>query len=88
MLLLGNPRSPFRDFESYLRILVGSDEDDLRLILKEEKSNSVTYEIPSGIYSMKNISDVVYTKDDHDGTLKIDYDDINLKTKLILKRFG
>ena len=35
ILLMGYARSPFRDFESYLRIVVGSDEDDIRLILKQ-----------------------------------------------------
>ena len=33
--LLGYARSLFRDFESYLRILVGLDEEDIQLILKE-----------------------------------------------------
>ena len=28
-------RSPFRDFESYLRIVVGLDEEDIQLILKQ-----------------------------------------------------
>ena len=34
ILLLGYARSPFRDFESYLRIVVGLDEDDIELIIK------------------------------------------------------
>ena len=34
MLLLCYARSPFRDFESYLRIVVGLDENDIQLILK------------------------------------------------------
>ena len=35
MLLLGYGRSLFRDFESHLRIVVGLDEEDIQLILKE-----------------------------------------------------
>ena len=34
-ILLSYLGSPFRDFESYLRIVVGLDEDDFHLILKQ-----------------------------------------------------
>ena len=85
---MGYARSPFRDFESYLRILVGLDEDDIQLILEQYSSNFVTYEIPHGIYSIKDISDAVYTMGDHDGTLQDECDDISMKTKLISTRFG
>ena len=34
LLILGYARSQFRDFESYLRIVVGLHEEDLQLILK------------------------------------------------------
>ena len=88
MFLMGYARSPFRDFESYLRIVVGLDEDDIQLILKQYNSNFVTYEKLPGIYSVKDISEVVYTMGDHEGTLKIEYNDIHMKTKPILKRFG
>ena len=33
--LMGYARSPIRDFESYFRIVVGLDEDDIQLILKQ-----------------------------------------------------
>ena len=88
MFLMGYARSPFRDFESYLRIVVGLDEDDIQLILKQYNSNFVTYEKLPGIYSVKDISQVVYTMGDHEGTIKIEYSDITMKTKPILKRFG
>ena len=42
-------RSPFRDFESYLRIVVDLDEDDIQLILKQYNANFVTYELDPGI---------------------------------------
>ena len=34
ILLMGFARSPFRDSESYLRIVIGLEEDNIRLILK------------------------------------------------------
>ena len=88
MLLLGYARSPFRDFESYLRIVIGLDESDIWLILKQYKSNFVTYEIPPGIYKIKDISEVVYTMGNHAVTLKIESDDISMKPKLNLKRLS
>ena len=39
ILLLGYSASPFRDFESYLRLIVGLDEEDIQLILKEYNSH-------------------------------------------------
>ena len=54
ILLLGYARSPFRDFESYLRIVVDLDEDDVQLILKQYNSNFVTYEPSPRIYSIKD----------------------------------
>ena len=33
-LIMGHARSPFRDFESYLRFVVGLNECDIQLILK------------------------------------------------------
>ena len=43
---MGYARSPFRGFESCLRIVVGLDEDDIQLLLKQENSYSITCEIP------------------------------------------
>ena len=42
---MGYARSPSRDFESYLKIVVGLDEDDIRLILKQYNRNFATYEL-------------------------------------------
>ena len=39
ILLLGYAKSLFRDFESYLRIVIGLDEDDIQLILKQYNKN-------------------------------------------------
>ena len=88
ILLLGYARSPFSDFESYLKIVNSLDEHDIQLILKQYISSFVTYKIDPGIYSIEDISKVVYTMGDSEGTLKIEYNDISMKTKLIVTHFG
>ena len=79
---MGYARSPFRDFESYLGIVVGLDEDDIQKILIHYKSNFVTSEKVLGVYSIKDVAEAVYTMGDHEGTLKNEYDDVTLKTNL------
>ena len=88
ILLLGYSRSPFRDFESYLRIVIGLDEEDIQLILKEYNSQFITYELTPGIYSIQDISDTIHTFSGHMETIQIEYDDISMKTKVILKYIG
>ena len=85
---MAQARSPFRDFESYLRIVIGLDEDDIQLILKQYNSNFVTYKLTPDIYTIKDITEAVFPLGDHEGTLRIEYDDITRKTKLNLTRFG
>ena len=85
ILLLGYTRSLFRDFESYLRIVIGLDEEGIQLILKEYNSHFITYELTPGIYSIQDISDTIHTFSDHMETIQIEYDDISMKTKIILK---
>ena len=86
--MIGYARSLFRDLEKYLRIVVGLDEDDIQLILRQNNANFVTYELDPGIYTFEDLQEAVYPLGDHEGTLQIEYDDINKKTKLILTRFG
>ena len=45
-------RSPVRDFESFPTIVVGLDEDDIQLILKQYNSKFIKYERPPGVYSI------------------------------------
>ena len=80
---MGYARSPFRDFQSFLRIVVGLDEDDIRLILKQYNANFVTYDLDPGNYTTENLQEAVYPLGDHERTLQIEYDDVNKKTKLI-----
>ena len=81
-------RSLFRDFESYLRIVFGLDEDVIRLILNQYNANFVTYELDPGKYNIEDLQEVVYPLGHHDGTLQIKNDDLNKKTILILTQFG
>ena len=80
--------SPFEDFESYLRLVVGLYEDDIQLILKQYNSNFVTYEITPGIYTFKDISEAIYKIAGERGSLKSIYDDVSMKTKLIFDYFS
>ena len=79
ILLLGYARSPFRDFESYLRIVVGLDEEDIQLILKQYNSHFITYELTPGIYTIQDISDGVHTFSGHSEIIQNEYDDISMK---------
>ena len=85
---MANARSPFRDFENFLRIVVGLNEDDIQLILKQWNSFFITYELSVGIYTIIVISEAVFTLGDHEETQQIDYDGISMKTKRFLTRFG
>ena len=85
ILLLNYSRSQFRDFESYLRIRVGLDEEDIQLILKEDNSQFITYQLSPGIYTIQDISDAVQTFSGHSDIIEIGYNDISMKTKIILK---
>ena len=84
---MGYARSPFRDFESYLRIVVVLDEDDIQLILKQNKSKFISYERTPGIYQIKDISEVVYKLGYQEETLQIEYDNMSMKTNFF-NRFG
>ena len=72
ILLLNYSRSQFRDFETYLRIRVGLDEEDIQLILKEYNSHFITYELSPGIYTKQDISDVIHTFSGHSDIIEIE----------------
>ena len=77
LLKMGYARSAFRDFESYLRMLIGLDEDDIQLILKQNNEKFVTYELHYGNYTFEDNQKAVYPLGDHERTLQIEYDDLN-----------
>ena len=74
--------SPFPDFESSRGTVVDLDNEDIQLFLKQYNSIFVTYNLTPGFYKIKDIAEALYPLDSHEGTLKIEYDDITIKTKL------
>ena len=50
---MGYALSPFRDFESYLRIVAGLDEDDIQIVLQQYNSNFITDKKHQGITRLK-----------------------------------
>ena len=85
---MGYAGSPFRDSKSSVRIEVGLAEKFLQLFLKQYKSNFGTYEMSPCIFSIKVISEVVYSMGDHEGTLQIEVQDISLKKNPFLTCSG
>ena len=77
-------RSPFRDFESYMRIVSGLDKEDIQLILKQYISHFITNKISRSVFTIEDISEAVYTMGDHEVTLQTEYDDISIKSCLNL----
>ena len=88
ILLMYYARSPFRDFESFLRMTGDLNEDDIQLILKQYNEKFVTYELDPGNYTIEDLEKTVYPLSDQQGTLQIRYDELNRKVRLILTRFG
>ena len=88
IILMGYVRSPLRVFESCLRIVVGLDEEDIQLILKQYNSHFITNGLSPVIYTIEDISHVGRTSFGHKGRLKIENDDINMKTKTNLTSAG
>ena len=86
----GYVSSVFQDFESYLRTKVDLVEDDIKLVLDEYNSCFITYILEPGIYSLKDISEdlfnILQTKyPGPNNVIDIEYDDITMKTKLVVK---
>ena len=82
--------SVFQDFESFLRTQIDLVEDDIKLVLDEYNSNFNTYELEPGIYTFKDISEALFNilQSDCPGdcnVIVIEYDDINMKTKLVVQ---
>ena len=71
-----------------MRIVADLSEEDIQLILKEYNSHFITYELTPGIYSIQDISDTIHTFSGHMETIQIEYDDISMKTKILLKYIG
>ena len=85
VLLLGYCSSSIRDFESYMRLIVGLDEEDIQLILKEYNSYFITYQLTPGIYIMQDFSDAIKTFSGHEVTIESEYDDITKRATIVSK---
>ena len=90
-------QSPFLDFESYLIILTGLNEDDIQLILKQYNSKFESYKNSPGVYTLKDLAlsrgfrtgfEIVMQPDhkyDKSDSIFINSDDVSLITKSILR---
>ena len=85
IFLFGYSELSFRDFESYLRLVFGLDEEDTQLILKEYNSHFITYELTPGICTIQDISDAIQTFSGHEESIQLEYDDISMRTTIVLK---
>ena len=68
---MGYARSQFRDFESYPKIVVGLDEDDIQLTLKQCNLSFIAHELVPGVNSIEDNSKVVYKIVDHEKLYKL-----------------
>ena len=59
-ILAGYVSSVFHDFESYLRTEVDLVQDDVKLVLDENNSSFITYELDPRIYTYKDISKALF----------------------------
>ena len=86
----GYTRSILQDFESHLRREVDFVEHDTRLLLDEFISSFVTYEITPGIYTFKDLSEVLFNLLQHEypglsNVIDKEFHDITVKTKLVVR---
>ena len=68
-----------------MRLVVGLDEEDIQLILKEYISHFITYELTPGIYTTQDISDAIQTFSGHEETIQLEYEDNSMRTTIVLK---
>ena len=82
--------SVFQDFESFLGTQIDLVEDDIKLVLDENNSNFITYELEPGIYSYRDTAEAVFyiLQSDYpqfNSKILIRLDDITRKTKLVVR---
>ena len=58
-ILAGYTHCVFEDFESFLRTEVYLVEDDIRLVPNLINSDFIFHKIPSGIYSLEELSEIL-----------------------------
>ena len=65
--------------------MVGLDEEDIQLILKEYNSHFITYQLTPGIYTMQDFSGAIKTFTGHEVTIELEYDDVTKRATIVLK---
>ena len=65
-------------------------EDDVKLVLDENNSSFLTYELQPGIYTFKDVSEALFNilqidYPEPSNAIVIEFDDITRKTKLVVK---
>ena len=80
----------FQDFESFLRTQIDLVEDDIKVVLDEYNSSIITYELESGIYTYKDLSEALfyilqseYPASNSENFFRLDA--ITRKTKLVVR---
>ena len=89
-ILSGYPSSVFQDFESYLGTEIDLVKDNIRLVLDENKSSFVTYDLQPGFYTFKYLSEALFNilqteNPEPTNVIDIEYDDITIKTKFVVR---
>ena len=89
-IVAGYVSSVFQDFKSYLRTEEDLVEDDIKLVLDEYNSSFIKYEVSPGIYTFNDVSGALFKilrseYPEPSNVIDIEYNDINMKTKLVLK---
>ena len=89
-ILSGYPSSIFQDFQSFLGTEVDLVEDDIKLVLDEYNSSFIIFKISPGLYTFKDISEVLlnFLQSEYKGDFNksvIEFVDITRKTRLVLR---
>ena len=81
--------SVFQVFESFLRTEIDLVDDDNRLVLDENNSSFMTYELEPDVYTFENLFEIlaipIPRENDPSHSIDIEVDDITLKTKLVAR---
>ena len=88
-ILANYVNSFFQGFESVLRTEVDMVKDDVRWVLVEYNSGFITYEVQPCFYLFKDISEALFNVLQTEiqrpsNVIVIEFDDINMKTKLVV----
>ena len=83
-------RTVFQVSESFLRTEIDLVEDDIRLVFDKDNSSFITYELQTGIYTCKDISEALFNilqleYPEVNSEIVIEFDDFTRRTKLVLK---